>query len=404
MDGDVTTARTLLVRVLGPDEPGISADLFTVLTAAGARVLDIEQFVVRRRLTLDVLIAAGPGEELVKELLLFGYRHELAVEIDDIHEEPPPPTHRHVATVLGRELTPAEIGSATEAIASGGGNIDRIVRLSRYPVMSYEFTISGGDTAAIRTNLLLAAAEHPGMDAAVQPLDLTRRAKRLVILDVDSTLIQDEVIDALATQAGCASEVAALTEAAMHGELDFEDSVRKRVELLAGLDELAVERAWRSLTLTPGARTFCRTLGRLGYTTALVSGGFTVFTDRIQKRLDIKHARANVLEMVDGHLTGRIDGPVVDRAAKAAFLAEVAEIEGVPLEQTVAIGDGANDLDMLEMAGLGIAFNAKPVVQQAADTTIRVPYLDAILFMLGVRREEIEQDERRNGPLDEPRP
>lgn len=396
--GDVTTLRTLLVRVTGPDEPGISADLFGVLTSANAEVLDVEQFVVRRRLTLDVLVAVGPGEDLLKELLLFGYRHDLTVDIDEIDEEPPAPVARYVATILGRQLTPEEIGSATVAIASAGGNIDRIVRLSRYPVMSYEFTISGGDPAAIRTNLLEVAAAHPRMDAAVQPLDLTRRAKRLVILDVDSTLLQHEVIDALAEQAGCGAEVAAITAAAMAGELDFEDSVRQRVELLAGLDELGVERAWRSLELTPGARTFCRTLGRLGFTTALVSGGFTVFTERLQRRLGIAHGRANELEMVDGRLTGKLVGPVVDRAAKAEFLAQVADIEGVPLEQTVAIGDGANDLDMLALAGLGIAFNAKPVVQEAADTSIRVPYLDAVLFLLGVRREDIELDERTNGP------
>ena len=386
------------MRVLGPDEPGISADLFGVLHTAGASVLDIEQFVVRQRLTLDVLINVEDDEDLLKDLLLFGYRHDLQVEIDEIDTEPSAPSRRHVATVLGRDLSPAEIRAATTAIAAGGGNIDRISRLSRYPVMSYELTISGGDPARIRTNLLEAAADHPGMDAAVQRLDLTRRAKRLVVLDVDSTLLQGEVIDALAEQAGCRAEVAAITDAAMAGELDFEQSVRKRVELLAGLDELAVERAWRSLSLTPGARTFCRTLGRLGYTTALVSGGFTVFTDRIQRKLDIAHGQANELEVVDGRLTGRLAGPVVDRRAKAEFLAEVANIEGVPLEQTVAIGDGANDLDMLAMAGLGIAFNAKPVVQEAADTSIGVPYLDAVLFLLGVRREDIEEDEQRHGP------
>ena len=176
----------------------------------------------------------------------------------------------------------------------------------------------------------------------------------------------------------------------MRGEIDFEESLRQRVSLLEGLDELGVERAWQNLKLTPGARTFCRTLGRFGFTTALVSGGFSIFAERLQRELNIKHARANELEIVGGRLTGRVVGPIVTRESKADFLREIAEIEGVPIDQTVAVGDGANDLDMLTIAGLGIAFNAKPIVQDAANTTLRVPYLDAILFMLGVSREEVE--------------
>ncbi len=390
----VSDLRTVLVRVTGPDHPGISAELFGVLDKMGANVIDIEQFVVRRRLNLDVLIEVAPGDDPLKDLLLFGFKNNLEIGLDDIEEEPSEHRQPHVVTILGHDLHPAEIQAATEAIAAGNGNIDRIVRLSRYPVMSYELTISDGDPDVIRTNLLRAAATHDGMDVAIQRAGLARRAKRLVVLDVDSTLIQDEVIDVLAREAGVGDEVAALTVDAMNGDLDFEASLRQRVELLAGLDEVAIERAWRSLTLTPGARTFCRTLHRLGYTTAAVSGGFTVFTQRLRRELDIRYGVANQLEVENGHLTGKLVGAVVDRAAKATFLQEVARREGIPIEQTVAIGDGANDLEMLNLAGLGIAFNAKPVVREAADTALRVPYLDAVLFLLGISREEIEAADR----------
>jgi phosphoserine phosphatase len=387
----------VLVRVTGPDEPGISADLFGTLDAMGAIVQDIEQFVVRRRLTLDVLIEVKPGDDALKDLLLFGFKRDLTIDLRDVDDEPSEYRRPHVVTIVGPELAPAEIKAATDAIAAGRGNIDRIVRLSRYPVMSYEFQISDGDPDLIRTNLVEAAATHPGMDVAIQREGLRRRAKRLVVLDVDSTLIQDEVIDVLAEQAGKGAEVAALTESAMRGDLDFVESLQRRVALLEGLDELAVERAWRSLRLTPGARTFCRTLHRLGYTTATVSGGFTVFTERLRKDLDIRYGLANELEVVNGRLTGALLGPVVDRAAKAQFLQDVASREAIPIEQTVAIGDGANDLDMLSAAGLGIAFNAKPVVRAAADTSLRVPYLDAILFLLGLSREEIEAADLEGG-------
>lgn len=366
----------------------------SVLADMGAEVLDIEQIVVRRRLTLDVLIAVAPGDDALKDLLLYGFKRNLQIDLEDVDDEPTEYLDPHVVTIVGPELAPEEIKAATEAIAGGKGNIDRIVRLSRYPVMSYEFSISSGDPEQIRQNLMAAASTHPGMDVAIARQGLSRRAKRLVMLDVDSTLIQDEVIDLLADQCGRGAEVAAITERAMAGELDFATSLHERVALLEGLDELAVERAWRALTLTPGARTFCRTLGRLGYTTAIVSGGFTVFTARLRRELGIDHGRANELEIVDGRLTGRLTGQVIDRAAKADFLREVAEREGIPLAQTVAVGDGANDLDMLALAGLGIAFNAKAVVREAADTSLRVPYLDAILFLLGVSREEIELADR----------
>jgi len=382
--------QTVLVEITGPDRPGISAGVLRVLCEVDASVLDIEQVVIRRHLTLGLLVDVAPDHDALKELLLFGWHHDLNVDFD-IVDEPPTDAHPgHVVTLLGPELNPTELLAAAEAIADGGGNIDRINRLSKYPVMSYELTVVGGDPDAIRNNLLAAAAEHSGLDVALQREGIARRAKRLVVLDVDSTLIQNEVIDLLATEAGCGGEVAELTARAMAGELEFSESLRQRVRLLAGLDLDGVRRAGERLELTPGARTFIRTLHRLGFTTAIISGGFTVFTDEVAAELDIHYSRANELEVRDGRLTGEVVGDVVDREAKARFLHDVADEVGIPIEQVVAVGDGANDLDMLNAAGLGIAFNAKPVVRDAADTALRVPYLDAILFVLGVSREEVE--------------
>jgi phosphoserine phosphatase len=279
-----------------------------------------------------------------------------------------------------------------DAVAGTGGNIDRIVRLATQPVVAYDYVVIAGDADAMRRALVQVAQDH-NVDIAVQVNGLERRAKRLVVMDVDSTLIRDEVIELLADEAGCNDEVAAITARAMAGELDFEGSLRQRVRLLKGLDTAAIERARRRIRLTPGARTFVSTLKRLGFAVAVVSGGFTVFTDRLRTDLSLDHAYANTLELVDGVVTGEVVGPIVDRAGKARLLSQIAAAEHVPLSQTVAVGDGANDLDMLAAAGLGIAFNAKPVVRQQADTTVSVPYLDAILFMLGIRGVDVERSD-----------
>jgi phosphoserine phosphatase len=273
-------------------------------------------------------------------------------------------------------------------IADAGANIDRIERMARYPVTAIDLHVSGVDTDALRT-VLAAEAATQGIDIAVQPANLLRRGTRLIVMDVDSTLIQGEVIEMLAAYAGCEAEVAAVTTAAMAGELDFEESLRSRVALLAGVPESALDEVYDAIVLAPGARTLVRTLRRLGYRFALVSGGFSQLVDRLADDLGIHFSRANELEIIDGVLTGRIVGPVVDRAGKASALREFAAEIGVPEAATIAIGDGANDLDMLNAAGLGIAYNAKPMVQDAADTSVNVPYLDAIMYLLGISREEI---------------
>ncbi|MDP3892189.1 phosphoserine phosphatase SerB, partial [Nocardioides sp.] len=244
---------------------------------------------------------------------------------------------------------------------------------------------------------LAAEAARQSIDVAVQPANLLRRGMRLIVMDVDSTLIQGEVIEMLAAHAGCEAEVARVTELAMRGEIDFEESLRSRVALLEGLDATALDRVYEEIVVTPGARTLIRTLTRLGYRFAMVSGGFSQITDRLAADLGIHFARANELEIVDGRLTGRVVGDVVDRAGKATALRDFAAEVGVPEAAVIAIGDGANDLDMLAAAGLGIAYNAKPVVQQAAHTAVNVPYLDTILYLLGISREEIEAADAEMG-------
>jgi phosphoserine phosphatase len=393
----MTAPSTVLVHVTGHDHPGITAGLLSVLDRQGASVHDMEQLVVRERLTLNVLIGVPASSNVLKELLFFGWESGIDIDFEIVEDvSTREGKQRNVITVLGPTLTPGALAGVAAAVASGGGNIDRIVRLSRYPVVSYELVVIEGDVDAMREALVHAAATF-SIDVAMQPERLEAGVKRLVLMDVDSTLIQDEVIELLADEAGCLAAVADITSRAMAGELDFEGSLRARVALLEGLDEAAIARVRTRVRLTPGARTFVRTLKRLGFTVAIVSGGFTAFTDVLRDELGLDHAVANVLEIVDGKLTGRTVGPVVDRARKAEVLREIAAIEGFDLSQCVAVGDGANDLDMIAAAGLGIAFNAKPVVRDAADTSVTVPYLDAILFLLGIRREEVERADAAAG-------
>jgi len=360
-----------------------------VLAGDGVEILDVEQVVLHGRLELGLLIEVPEGRSTVKELLFFGWQRGVHLDFEVVDGSPQRRGAESVVTVIGTAVEPAGFGAVARAIADGGGNIDRIAQIATYPVISYELAVSGGDTEAMRRGLGAASKEHQ-IDLAIQPEGLFRRAKRLVVMDVDSTLIQGEVIELLASQIGVGAEVARLTAEAMSGDHDFETSLRERVALLAGATEGDLERVRGQIQLTPGARTFVRTLHRLGMKVAVVSGGFSVFTDRLKTDLGLEHAVANRLEVVDGVVTGRLEGPVVDRAGKARVLREIAESEGIPLAQTVAVGDGANDIDMLSVAGLGIAFNAKPVVSEAADTSLSVPYLDAILFLLGIRRHDVE--------------
>jgi len=384
---------TLLATLSGPDRTGVSSHIFARLGDLPVEVLDVEQVVVRGHLTLALLLSAGDNaDDVAERIVAAGADLGMAVTTQpgtgDSHRASR--TGRAAVTVLGAPLTGQAFGAVTGVVAATGANIDRILRLSRYPVTTIEFDVSGADVPTLRAELA-AVSVREGVDVAVSPSGLARRGRRLVVLDVDSTLIQDEVIELLAAKAGREEEVRAVTESAMRGELDFAESLRGRVAVLEGLPERVLDEVSREVRLTPGARTLVRTLHRLGYTVALVSGGFTPIVEAIAADLGIVHVRANMLEVVDGHLTGRVTGTIVDRAGKATALREFAAAEGLPLSRTVAIGDGANDLDMLQAAGFGVAFNAKPVVREQAHTSVNVPYLDTVLFLLGIAREEIEE-------------
>lgn len=380
---------TLLVRVFGPDGTGITAGLMDLLSAGGCELYDVEQVVIRDRLSLNVLISDPDDQATVRDVLHYAWEHGLSADFEPVPDIPIPVRSRFAVSVIGTRVTPQAFGAVARAIADAGGNIDSIERLSRYPVVSYELAVSGGDHAAMRAALLETSAAH-NVDVAVQAEGIARRSKRLVVMDVDSTLIQDEIIDLLAAAAGRAEEAGDLTARAMAGEIDFGDSLRSRVELLKDLPETALDDVAERIRLTPGARTFIRTLKRMGMKIGIVSGGFTRFTDRLAADLEFDHSYANELEITDGRLTGRLLGPLIDRPRKAEILREIATREGIALDQVVAIGDGANDLDMLAAAGLGIGFNAKPVVRDAAHSSVSVPYLDAILFVLGIRRDEVD--------------
>lgn len=392
---DEKSQYTGLILVSGIDTPGITQALFDTLAPFAITVLDIEQVVIRERLILTVLISLNPAhaDSIAEDLQLCG--EKLGVDIATSFLEQGESTIAaktglvHVVA-LGNPLAPKAIAAIASAIASRSGNIERIHRTASYPITAIEFTVSGADQTAVRQCLAEVTTEH-FVDIAVSPGGLMRWAKKLVVMDVDSTLIQQEVIELLAAKAGAQEKVKEITDAAMRGELDFEASLKARVALLAGLPESVIAEVQSEIVLTPGARTLVKTLHQLGHSVAVVSGGFTSVIEPLVKELGIGHYRANTLEIVDGKLTGKVLDPIIDRAAKATALKDFAAVEGVLLEQTVAIGDGANDLDMISIAGLGIAFNAKPAVKAAAASSVSAPYLDSVLYLLGISREDIEE-------------
>jgi phosphoserine phosphatase len=391
-----TEQYTGLILLSGVDKPGITASLFETLSAFAITVLDIEQVVIKDRLILTVLIALNPAHESaiaadldscaasldVDIATLFSYEAKLAIstKANLVH-----------VVILSKKISPAAIAELAAAINQSGANIERVTRLASTPVTAIEFVLSGAKQEVLSQVLSPIAASN-GVDIAVQPGGVQRHARKLVQLDVDSTLIQQEVIELLAAKAGVADQVIAITNQAMRGEIDFEQSLRARVALLKGLPVSAITEVQAQILLTPGARTLISTLHKFGHTVAVVSGGFIDVIAPLLKELDIKYFKANTLGIENGLLTGEVIGAVIDRAAKAAALREFAALESISMEQTIAIGDGANDLDMIAAAGLGIAFNAKPAVKAAADSSISEPYLGSVLYLLGISNEEIEQE------------
>ena len=390
-----TSHYTGLILVSGIDSPGITQGLFDALAPFAITVLDIEQVVIRDRLILTVLISLNPAHADSIEEDLQACAERLGIDIATSFVQQGESTIAaktglvHVVA-LGNPMPPTAIAAIAAAIATQGGNIERIHRTASYPITAIEFIVSGTNQLSIRQCLAEVTTSHQ-VDIAVSPGGLMRHAKKLIVMDVDSTLIQQEVIELLAAKAGVQEQVVAITESAMRGELDFAESLRARVALLKGLPESVIAEVQTEVSLTPGARTLVQTLHKLGHIVALVSGGFTEVIKPIAADLNIAHYRANSLEISDGLLTGKVQGTIVDRAGKADALREFAALEGVSLEQTIAIGDGANDLDMISIAGLGIAFNAKPAVKAAADSSVSAPYLDSVLYLLGITREEVEE-------------
>jgi len=386
---------TGLILVSGVDSPGITKALFETLAPFSITILDIEQVVIEERLILTALISCNPDHAEAIESDLNECANNLSVDIATsfgVQEGEILAVKKglvHVV-ILASDLHPRAIAAVADAISQESGNIERIHRTASYPITSIEFTVSGANTTSLRTTLATVSNEY-SIDIAVSPGGLMRWAKKLVVLDVDSTLIQQEVIELLAAHAGVEEQVKEITVRAMRGEIDFAESLTARVALLAGLPESVINDVRNQIELTPGARTLIETLHKLGHSVAVVSGGFTAVIEPILLDLGIAHYRANTLEIVDGVLTGKTTGEIIDRAGKASALRQFAEAVGVELEQTIAIGDGANDLDMIAIAGMGIAFNAKPAVKAAADSSVSAPYLDSVLYLLGITREEIEE-------------
>jgi phosphoserine phosphatase len=392
----------VLITVTGPDRTGVTATLTGILSQQGATLHDIEQVVVQGQLTLCLLVDVPETRDVLKELLFAAKQLGMDLDFKPVatgddpgHAAGSADGRRYVITAIGPTLGAAHLHAIASSLASEGANIEKIGRLSEDKLASVEIhaLLPPGRDADELKRTLLSVATSAGFDVSLQRESLYRRSKRLVVLDMDSTLIRIEVIDELARAAGVGADVSRITERAMLGEMDYDESLRQRVGLLKGLDVAVLDRLAADLPLTDGAETLVRVLKRLGYKIAVISGGFSRAAEALKRRLGVDYAYSNNLEVSGGKLTGRVVGPIVNAQRKAELLETIAQAEGVLLDQVIAVGDGANDALMLERAGLGIAFHAKPKLRETADTSISAAGLDAILYLLGFSARELQEVE-----------
>ena len=387
----------IVITLNGPDAPGIVSSITSILSENAVKIIDIEQIVIRKLILLSMMLdlreSKGGQISLLKDLLLEARR--LNVELDfkiasgnehSQHDK----NIMYAVTCLGEQITAEVIARISNAIYSENVNIERITQLSQGELCCIEMIVKTNKTLKVpdMTRKLLSISSGFGVDIAVQKENIFRRSKRLVVMDMDSTLIQVEVIDELAKSAGKGEEVSDITSKAMNGELSFNESLNKRVEFLRGLDENILNEIYLNIPFTPGAKKLVKILKKLGYKTAVISGGFTFFTDQLKKELGLDYAFANKLEIKNGKLTGKVLGEIIDGEFKAKILEDIAKKEDISLDQVVAIGDGANDLLMLDKAGLGIAFNAHKTVREKADYNISQKSLDSIIYLLGISEKE----------------